>query len=80
MIQFLHGTETRISISLNNCGSKRLMWKGGKEGKIPTRRAPRFSSSWSVLETPRRTELTPSLRRHQAGRNRENTHQTSRLN
>lgn len=28
--------------------------------------APRFSSSCSVVETPRRTELTPSLRRHQA--------------
>lgn len=34
--------------------------------------APRFSSSWSVVETPRSTELTPSLRRHQA-KKRENT-------
>lgn len=31
-----------------------------------TLREPRFSSSCSVLETPRRTELTPSLRRHHA--------------
>ncbi len=31
-----------------------------------TRMAPRFSRSWSVLETPRSTELTPSLRKHHA--------------
>lgn len=29
--------------------------------------APIFSISWSALEAPSRTELTPSLRRHQAG-------------
>lgn len=40
---------------------------------LPTRRraltciAPIFSISWSALEAPSRTELTPSLRRHQAG-------------
>lgn len=43
-----------------------LMW----EGKKSTRRAPRFSSSWSAVETPRSTELTPSLRRHQAVKKR----------
>lgn len=31
-----------------------------------TRSAPRFSRSWSVFETPRSTELTPSLRKHHA--------------
>lgn len=29
--------------------------------------APMFSISWSALDAPSRTELTPSLRRHQAG-------------
>lgn len=29
--------------------------------------APIFSISWSALEAPSKTELTPSLRRHQAG-------------
>lgn len=29
--------------------------------------APMFSISWSALEAPSRTELTPSFRRHQAG-------------
>lgn len=38
------------------------------EGRVVTLRAPRFSISWSVLETPSSTELTPSLRRHQAKR------------
>ena len=28
--------------------------------------APMFSISWSALEAPRRTELTPSFLRHQA--------------
>lgn len=39
-----------------------------KKKSKSTRRAPRFSSSWSEVETPRSTELTPSLRRHQAVR------------
>lgn len=34
--------------------------------KFFTWRAPRFSISCSAFETPRSTELTPSLRRHQA--------------
>ena len=33
---------------------------------VVTRIAPRFSSSWSVFETPRSTQLTPSLLKHQA--------------
>lgn len=33
---------------------------------VSTLMEPMFSSSCSVLETPSRTELTPSLRRHQA--------------
>lgn len=32
----------------------------------PTCIAPMFSISWSVLDAPKRTELTPSLRRHHA--------------
>ncbi len=43
-------------------------WWRNKGRRKFTRRAPRFSSSWSVVETPRSTELTPSLRRHQAAR------------
>lgn len=49
-----------------------LMWVEKKSKNKCTRRAPRFSSSWSVVETPRSTELTPSLRRHQAWKKREN--------
>lgn len=30
--------------------------------------APMFSISWSVLDAPKRTELTPSFRRHHAAR------------
>lgn len=41
-------------------------------GRRSTRKAPRFSSSWSVVETPRSTELTPSLRRHQAEKREKN--------
>lgn len=41
---------------------------GGWHGRPPlTCIAPMFSISWSALEAPRSTELTPSFLRHQAG-------------
>lgn len=44
--------------------------RGPGSGGSVTLREPRFSRSCSGLDTPSRTELTPSLRRHQAGKQR----------
>lgn len=42
----------------------------------PTCIAPMFSMSWSALEAPRSTELTPSFLRHQAGAARREVRET----
>lgn len=41
--------------------------------------APIFSISWSALEAPSKTELTPSLRRHQAGQEGEQNLSTAQI-
>lgn len=74
-----HGLDERLTATLSSAQGL-----GGHIQQPPPQLAciaPMFSISWSALEAPRSTELTPSFLRHQAGAGRpevRDTHHTQR--
>lgn len=70
VINFRHYVRRHL---WKNLGEKRNTWRGRSRKQwesqvcVLTCMAPRFSVSCSRLDVPRRTELTPSFLRHQAG-------------